>query len=82
MELIQNLVFGFLTFIKDGYLTILLVALVFVIFDIIDLCCRERKSLIEHRVMLFWLFIQYLLITTVFGYIFILIARAFNLMIS
>lgn len=82
MELIQNLVFEFLAFVKESHLTIILVALVFIVFDTIDLYCREHKSIIEHKKMLFWLFVQYLLITTVFGFILIMIAKAFNLIIA
>lgn len=73
---------GFLQFVKEYWVAVLLVSCIFIIFDIIDLKKREHKSVRQHRVMLFWLFIQYNIITVVFGYILLLLGKTFHFIVS
>jgi hypothetical protein len=73
---------GFLQFIKEYWVTVLLVSCIFIIFDIIDLKKREHKSVREHRVILFWLFVQYNVITVVFGYILLLVGKTFHFIVN
>lgn len=78
LNLIIDFTLGFLQFVKEYWITVVLVSTIFIIFDIIDLKKREHKSVREHRVMLFWLFVQYNVITVVFGYFLVLIGKTFH----
>lgn len=69
---------GFLQFVKDYWVTIVLVSTIFIILDVIDLKRRESKSINKYRVMLFWLFVQYNVTTVVFGYFLVLIGKTFH----
>lgn len=78
MNLALNFTLGFLQFVKEYWITVVLVSIIFIIFDIIDLKKRDHKSVREHRVILFWLFVQYNVITVVFGYFLVLIGKTFH----
>ena len=82
MNFILDFSLGFLQFIKEYWVTVLLVSYIFIIFDIIDLKKREHKSVRQHRTMLFWLFIQYNVITVVFGYILLLVGKTFHFIVN
>ena len=82
MTLILDFTLGFLEFIKEYWTTVLLVSFIFIVFDVIDLKKREHKSIRAHREMLFWLFIQYNVITVVFGYFLLLIGKTFHFIVS
>lgn len=82
MNLILDFVLGFLQFVKEYWIKVVLVSTIFIIFDIIDLKKREHKSVRQHRAMLFWLFIQYNVITVVFGYILLLVGKTFHFIVS